>query len=172
MASASQQQTGGGWLNLSRRPAPSWDALLTQCRWWERAGWWTSCHRCPATCRSLSQHWAAPSATDWYTPGVKSQVLPAAVRLYNQHCSIQTSLCTVWYHYTIWSISNTHIDHLYCKNSLLLILYNIMFTCMYKYFLLLTFLHCIVYSLLLLLVFCNNLSFGCCGKQMSPFVRQ
>ena len=74
---------------------------------------------------------------------------------------------------TILSIySNTHIDHLYCKNSLLLILYNIMFTCMYKYFLLLTFLHCIVYSLLLLLVFCNNLSFGCCGKQMSPFVRQ
>ena len=60
---------------LSRRPAPSWDALLTQCRWWERAGWWTSCHHCwcrsPTPCRSLSQHWSAPSATDWYTLTVK-----------------------------------------------------------------------------------------------------
>ena len=31
----------------------------------ERAGWWISCYRCcwrsPTPCRSLSQHWAAPS---------------------------------------------------------------------------------------------------------------
>ena len=63
------EETGGDLINLSSRPAPSWDALLTQCRWWERAGWWTSCHCCwnPTPCRSLSQLWAATSATDWYT---------------------------------------------------------------------------------------------------------
>ena len=73
-SSTSQQQVGRDLMNVSRRPAPPWDALLTQCRCWERAGWWTSCHHCwwrsPAPCRSLSQHWAAPPATDWYTPSV------------------------------------------------------------------------------------------------------
>ena len=31
-AAASQQQAGGDWINLSRRPGPSW-ILWTQCRW-------------------------------------------------------------------------------------------------------------------------------------------
>ena len=67
-AAASRQLTGGDLINLPRRPAPPWDALLTQCRWWERAGW-----RSPNPCWSLSQHWAAPSATDWYTLSVKER---------------------------------------------------------------------------------------------------
>ena len=32
----------------------------------ERAGWWIGCR----SCWTLSQHWAAPSATDWHTPTV------------------------------------------------------------------------------------------------------
>ena len=53
----------------SRRPLHP-GILLTQCRWWDRAGWWTSWWRSPTPCRSLSQHWAATSATDWYTSSV------------------------------------------------------------------------------------------------------
>ena len=64
-------------------------ASLTQCNRWERAGRWISCHHCwwrsPTPCRSLSQHWAAPSVTDWYTKCVKGSYrrsfLPAAARL-------------------------------------------------------------------------------------------
>ena len=64
---ASWGQVGRDWVNLKRRPAPSWEALLTQHRWWKRAGGWISCHRCwwrsPTHCMSQSHHWAAPSVT-------------------------------------------------------------------------------------------------------------
>ena len=84
--SSSISAAGRERLGLSR-PAPSWDALLTQCRWWEREIWWISCHLCwwrsPTPCRSLSQHWAAPSAIDWYIKlcdGEVLQVLPSCCR--------------------------------------------------------------------------------------------
>ena len=114
-AAASKEQTGGDLKNLSRRPAPSWDALLTQCRWWERAGCWTSCHLCwcrsPTPCRPLSQLLQQQTNITLVCEGEVSQVLPSccfqavqpallpidltlhcAIKLYKTH----SWFCTIW----------------------------------------------------------------------------
>ena len=128
-AAASRQQTGGHLINLSRRPASSWDALLTQCRWWERVGWWRSCHCCwcrsPTLCRSVSQHLAAPSATDWYTLSVwrrgiacpspscccqtvQPALLPVYLTLYSALFNMSVQNLFIFLHYLV-NFLNTHI---------------------------------------------------------------
>ena len=90
-SAAPRQQVGRDWINLSRRPALSLDALLNQCRWWERAGWWTSCPHCwwwSPTPLQVTLHWAAPSAIDWYTSSVQLSDSTTSTAPSRPHCAL------------------------------------------------------------------------------------
>ena len=87
-------------INLARGPAQSWDALLTQCRWCEREGWWSPPAGHPKCVRR--------SITG---PSFQMQ-LPVDLSV---HCAIQTLYITYFYKYLLW-INNNTLQH--CKITL------------------------------------------------------
>lgn len=105
-------------INWSRRPAISWDAPLTQCRWWETGAWWLNCHlwrwRRPTPCRTLLQHWTAPSLSDWYTTisfcccqTVQSALFPVDLTHYGVMLFVRCNKFTVQYyiyHYSLFKL--------------------------------------------------------------------